>query len=325
MKLSFYLVAEANTNVYSPADQTAGRGAQQTQPSDEELQEIQDRIEQAKKEKEAEEKAEKEKKDEKSKKESDDEGSEEDSGEGDDQDSDSDSGDSDDDDSDGDSDSDDESGDVSEEDGDDSSEDAEDDEGEVEEEEESDEEATASSRKIGRGDNQYFLTDGDSPFFQQERNHRIHRNVSESAAFSGDIKVVSGFPGVGKSTLTEKYPDTVRDSDSSKFDKALFPGNYMAHINELRADDSVDLILVSSHFEVRDTMEEYAIPFILVYPDSMLLEEYVERYRERGSSEQFIETLKDNWDAWLNSCKQQDGCIHIVLQPGQYLSDVLVP
>ena len=70
--------------------------------------------------------------------------------------------------------------------------------------------------------------------------------------------IVSGFPGIGKSTFAEKYGNKVSDSDSSKFDKAEFPTNYMRHIVEQAK--TKDWVMVSSHDVVRKALVELKLP-----------------------------------------------------------------
>jgi delta-aminolevulinic acid dehydratase/porphobilinogen synthase len=36
-----------------------------------------------------------------------------------------------------------------------------------------------------------------------------------------------------------------------------------------------------------------------------------------------VELLKANYDTWIRELMVQEGCDHVVLQPGQYLSDVI--
>ena len=68
-----------------------------------------------------------------------------------------------------------------------------------------------------------------------------------------DTLVVSAFPGCGKSHLFRNKGDKkILDSDSSTFDKSQFPENYINHIKSNIGD--VDMILVSSHKEVRDAL-----------------------------------------------------------------------
>ena len=133
-------------------------------------------------------------------------------------------------------------------------------------------------------------------------------------------QVVAGFPGVGKSTLTKEDP-SIGDSDSSQFDKEYFPGNYMAHVRNRMVADK--LTLVSSHDIVRQALVKSKIDYILVYPALECKDEYLKRYAKRGSELKFIDLLERNWDDWIKDCQAQEGCTHVVLQPGQFLADVI--
>lgn len=142
------------------------------------------------------------------------------------------------------------------------------------------------------------------------------------AADGGYNNVFSGFPGVGKSTVFRSADGlVVADSDSSTFDKAEFPGNYLMHIQETRP--KVDVLLVSSHNVVRDELEERGIPFHLVYPTVDQKDEYMARYKERGSPQPFLDLMDQNWEKFIGECAQQVGCTHVVLKPGQFLGDVI--
>lgn len=141
-------------------------------------------------------------------------------------------------------------------------------------------------------------------------------------------EVISGFPGVGKTYYQTNTTRKVLDSDSSKFswiEKGVrhpdFPNNYISHIKSNL--DSADVILVSSHANVRDALVVNSIPFTLIYPDKSIKEEYIQRFKNRGSDEKFIEMLYKNWDSFIGELDAQTGCKKIVLQKGQYLSDVL--
>ena len=134
------------------------------------------------------------------------------------------------------------------------------------------------------------------------------------------IQVVSAFPGCGKSWFHRQFTD-VLDSDSSAFDKSAFPQNYICHIRNAMVQDKC--IFVSSHGMVRTAMIDSGIEYILVYPSHDIKEEFLERYRKRGSEPQFIELLDKNWDSWIGECQGQQDCVHVVLQSGQYLADVI--
>ncbi len=143
--------------------------------------------------------------------------------------------------------------------------------------------------------------------------------------------IVSGFPGVGKTILFNNPGGlTILDSDSSKFswiDKAKgerhpkWPKNYVDHIVANR--DKADLLLVSSHKETRDALVESGVGFSLVYPSLEMRQEYIDRYIKRGSNAQFVKLLEANYEKWIQELMMQQKCKHVLLQPGQYLSDVI--
>ena len=80
------------------------------------------------------------------------------------------------------------------------------------------------------------------------------KNITKSLIWTGLKKnadggtIISGFPGVGKSTLVKKVEKdgvTIHDSDSSTFAKDSFPGNYVKHIKDIL--EKKENILISSH------------------------------------------------------------------------------
>lgn len=137
--------------------------------------------------------------------------------------------------------------------------------------------------------------------------------------------VIAGFPGVGKSFVHDvvKFSASkiVLDSDSSKFAKDKFPGNYIEHIKSNLG--KVSVIMVSSHAEVREALYKAAIPYFLVLPDKSLKEEYKARYIDRGSSIDFTNLITKNWDNWLEDAVNQKGCIVYTLDEGEYLFDAI--
>lgn len=141
-------------------------------------------------------------------------------------------------------------------------------------------------------------------------------------------RLYSGFPGVGKShafrTLSAKG-FVIRDSDSSTFDKSNFPSNYIKHIKELNQNEKIDAILISSHDTVRDALIENNMPFILVYPDINIKDEYLKRYLNRGSNEDFINLLDANWETWINQLinYKHNLVTHVVLKSGETLLDIM--
>jgi len=128
-------------------------------------------------------------------------------------------------------------------------------------------------------------------------------------------RIISAFPGVGKTYYHNKYKDTTLDSDSSLFSwvnvsgykvrNPDFPDNYIQHIKENIG--KYEFIFVSTHKEVRDALLENCLFFYLIYPDIDLKEKFLNKYKERGSSDSFIKLLSDNWENWI---KELSFCTH---------------
>lgn len=138
--------------------------------------------------------------------------------------------------------------------------------------------------------------------------------------------VISGFPGIGKSYFCKISKKKAIDSDSSKYSHLVngdknpsFPYNYVTHIQDnLFKQDNI--ILVSSHMEIRKAMRENGIPYILCYPDISCKEEYMERYRKRGNDDKFLSLMDNNWEKFINDMKNDPCTKRIVLKEGEYLS-----
>lgn len=141
------------------------------------------------------------------------------------------------------------------------------------------------------------------------------------------LKVLSGFPGIGKTFYKGNSNLNILDSDSSKFSwikKGIrnpeFPNNYIEHIKDNMY--KVDIVLVSSHKVVRDALVDNNIRFLLVYPDISLKEEYIKRFKNRGNDDPFIKMFEDNWDKFINEMDNQKGCESRKLKSGEFLSTV---
>lgn len=137
--------------------------------------------------------------------------------------------------------------------------------------------------------------------------------------------LVSAFPGTGKTRLfTDEYPadghPEIKDSDSSTFQKDGFPFNYVKDI--IQNIGNYKAIFISSHKEVRGLLFDLKIEYLLIYPNETLKYEYISRYYNRGSDAKFIDLVNNNWNLWINELNEQPGCTHIVLQKGQFLSDI---
>ena len=143
--------------------------------------------------------------------------------------------------------------------------------------------------------------------------------------------IISAFPGCGKTSFYNKYSIysdqqdpaykedgncRILDSDSSKFSwiwkdgvktderNPEFPQNYIQHIKDNIF--SQNIIFISTHKSVRDLLAEDEIEFYVCYPKKELKDEFIRRYTERGSSDEFIKQIQDNWDSWIDQMAKMD-------------------
>lgn len=113
-----------------------------------------------------------------------------------------------------------------------------------------------------------------------------------------DTIIISGFPGVGKSFLGKNNDDFI-DLDSSRY-----AGEDRWQRYKERIEDALGIykyIFVSSHEETRDILKELGFKYYVVYPDKNLKEEYLRRYKERGSKEEFIDLMNNNFESFIDS------------------------
>lgn len=152
-------------------------------------------------------------------------------------------------------------------------------------------------------------------------------------------KVISAFPGIGKTTLVQTNKNYV-DLESSDYewidiDKALsieerkgtaktinpdFPENYIKKIIGLT--DMGFNVLISSHKEVREALQARGIKYTIVLPSLDMKEEMINRYLSRGNQENFVNLLKTNYEKFVEDLSM-DPNDKIVLKHGEYLSDIV--
>lgn len=141
--------------------------------------------------------------------------------------------------------------------------------------------------------------------------------------------ILSAFPGTGKTFYANNFGDKeVYDPDSSSFSKLFdgslnpeFPNNYVAYLMEIINDYKV--IFVSTNIEVRKALKKLGVNYVLVYPKRELKQEYLERYKSRGSPKAFLNKLNDGWDLWVSDMEEEGDCKRIVLSEGEFISDYI--
>lgn len=151
--------------------------------------------------------------------------------------------------------------------------------------------------------------------------------------------VISGFPGCGKShcniygVTVDGIELTCSDSDSSKFGWIIdaegkkvrnpnFIEEYINHIKEKMQE--VDIVFVSTHIEVRKALAQEGIEHFLVYPDKSRKEEFLEKYRNRGSDDAFVEMLTECWEEWIDDIEKTDNSSILVKLEAPNMMDTVI-
>lgn len=138
---------------------------------------------------------------------------------------------------------------------------------------------------------------------------------------------LAGFPGTGKSTLHKNYNTSMTaDSDSSVFSKLEdgspnpnFIADYFKHLESLEEKDVI-LVFISTHEAVLKELQARDYKFTVIIPKQELKEEYLERYKKRGSPQALIDIIDKNWHMWLEDIKSKYKNVH-ELSSGEYISD----
>jgi hypothetical protein len=134
-------------------------------------------------------------------------------------------------------------------------------------------------------------------------------------------RVYAAFCGTGKSHLCAKYPSIISEVECWKYESQFFPQNYVCAVVDEMVKHSI--VFVSTNPSVLLEFVDLNIEVILIYPDISLKEEYIQRFKDRGSSNDFISTLTTNWDKWITELMNLPYESH-VLKSGEYLNKVVV-
>lgn len=138
--------------------------------------------------------------------------------------------------------------------------------------------------------------------------------------------IISAFPGTGKSTIAKEYPTIFMDIDSSVHHKledgTKNPSFIDDYYNDIVKNMKDKHILVSSHHELLAKLKENNIDFIVVVPDIELRDHYLVKYHRRGNSDEFVQTLHDNWDHWIKNITSRYDNV-LILKKHEYIIDYI--
>lgn len=150
-----------------------------------------------------------------------------------------------------------------------------------------------------------------------------------------NTKIIAAFPGTGKSYIKNNISFLkTSDSDSTSFSWVIkngekirdprFPNNYLTYIRDLYFKNVMDYIFVSTHKEVIQGLNDSGLEFVVVYPKRSDKEIYLNRYKERGSDEKFIELLDNLFDSFIDDIENNvDESRRIELNHNEYLANII--
>lgn len=157
-------------------------------------------------------------------------------------------------------------------------------------------------------------------------------------------KVISVFAGLGKTTVGNKYQNVCdlqsspyrcdysmidksdyekKKCDSSRIPNPEWPNNYLNAILEARK--KYDIVLVPSSLDVRELLINNNIDFLFILPsnDYDNRKKLLERYKQRGNSNELIKDAMYNFDNWSRNQEDYSYPI-IILDKSQYLEDLFL-
>jgi hypothetical protein len=99
-----------------------------------------------------------------------------------------------------------------------------------------------------------------------------------------------------------------------------WPRNYVdAIVSEAQCGKH---LLIPSDTYVLAMLRVKNMPYAICHPERRAKDEYHRRYLSRGNTENFTDIFIGRWDAFMNALENDGYGLHIVLKPGEYLSDV---
>lgn len=152
-------------------------------------------------------------------------------------------------------------------------------------------------------------------------------------------EIISGFAGIGKTTLSRKNQDIIDlessdfkwryyDNETANMDKENrkgvenkeinpdWPKNYLEAIVEKVQE--YRYVLISQGEDIRALLDENGIDYILAFPSVQSKTEYISRYRTRGNGEKFVNLIEKYFEQWINDL-QRSPRRKIIIKQGQNL------
>ena len=135
--------------------------------------------------------------------------------------------------------------------------------------------------------------------------------------------IISAFCGTGKTYFITNHPHLAIEYECWKYQTADFPHNYVHAIGQ--SIGMKRFIFISTNPISLYRLNAMGIPVIMILPKLSLKAEYLQRFLRRGSGVTFYQMLSKNWELWLTEAYSEPNNIHVILDSGEYVDDVLHP
>lgn len=163
--------------------------------------------------------------------------------------------------------------------------------------------------------------------------------------------LIMAYMGTGKSELEKQYDNAVdfdfqdykyiydesirhlpleqrKGSTSLRVENPNYPKNFLTDAKHLLNEGKVVVSPFISHVYAAYNEKEFAdemsdVRVILVCPERDSLDEYIERFKQRGNSDEFITRRIREFPSLIELFEQADNYERITIKKGQFLSDAL--
>lgn len=163
--------------------------------------------------------------------------------------------------------------------------------------------------------------------------------------------LIMAYMGTGKTELESRYENVVdfdfqdykyiydesirhlpleqrKGSVNLRIENSDYPTNFLNDAIKLLNEEKIVISPFIDHvFRAYDSSSFKSkvndVRIILVCPTSNNFDEYVERFKQRGNSDEFIARIKKEFPSLIELFENASNYERIVMKPGQFLSDAL--
>ncbi len=131
--------------------------------------------------------------------------------------------------------------------------------------------------------------------------------------------IICGFAGIGKSYLALNQAGFV-DLESTPFEK-----DWALYVQvALHMQKNGYKVMLSCHKDLRKELKKRNAEYIVVIPKKEHKQAYIQRYKNRGNTQEFVELFEKNFEIFINEIKRDEANILEIEQKQHYLWDSLV-